>query len=32
METLLTESSIHPVRNDFESFKSTLRHLIHEGI
>jgi transcriptional regulator with XRE-family HTH domain len=30
METLLTESSIHPVRSDFESFKSTLRHLIHD--
>lgn len=30
MESLLTESSLTPVRSDFESFKSTIRHLIQE--
>lgn len=30
MESLLTESSLTPVRSDFESFKSSLRHQLHE--
>jgi transcriptional regulator with XRE-family HTH domain len=30
MESLLTEASLMPMRHDFESFKSTLRHQLHE--
>ena len=30
MESLLTETSLTPVRSDFESFKSSLRHLLRE--
>ena len=30
MESLLMETSLTPVRSDFESFKSSLRHQLHE--
>lgn len=30
MESLLTEASLTPIRSDFESYKSTIRHRVHE--